>query len=204
MNADIQAFYEALEKEDVDKIVDLVTNKKVDVNHRFASHDNKTATHISAEKRNLNLLKVLVDDLNSDLDVIDGFEQVPIENAAGIHNYDAIRFLLSRKSEHFDKVQDHVNPPDVDDFFDAVQASDLEKVRKILESGSVEVDTPNKMDYYNTALHIACDNTNFELVKLLVDEFKADLFIENNSEELPANLTDDEKIVKFLESKSNE
>lgn len=202
--ADIELFFEAVDKSDVEKIIDLVTNKRVDVNHRFEHYCSKTATHIAASRKNLNLLKVLVDDLKADLDIIDEFEQVPIENAACHHNYDVIKFLLSRKSEHIDKVQDHVNAPEVDDLFDAVQANDLEQVRKILSSGSVEVDTPNKMDFYNTALHTACDNTNFEMVKLLVGEFKADLFTENNSEELPVHLTDDEQIVEFLKSKINE
>lgn len=152
----------------------------------------------------MNLLKVLVDDLQADLDVNDEYEQVPIENAACHHNYDVIKFLLSRKSEHIDKVQDHVNTPEVDDLFNAVQANDLEKVRKILSSGSVEVDAPNKMDFYNTALHTACDNANFDMVKLLVDEFNADLYAENNSEENPIHLTDHDEIVKFLELKDSE
>lgn len=201
---DIEAFSEAIDKCDFETILELVTNKKVDVNHRFEHLDSKTATHIAAERKDLSLLKLLVDDLKSDLDVMDEFEQVPIENAAGHDNYEAIKFLLSRKSEHFDKVQDHVNTPEVDEFFKAVQANDVEKVRKILSSGSVEVDTPNKIDFYNTALHTACDNTNLELVKLLVDEFKADLNIENNSEEIPVHLTDDDKIIEFLESKTSE
>jgi ankyrin repeat protein len=201
---DIEAFYNAVDINDIETIVDLVTAKKVDVNHRFENHDSKTATHIAAARRDLTLLKVLVDDLCSDLDVNDIFEQVPVENAACHHNYAAIKFLLSRKSEHVDKVQDHVNASEVDEFFDAVQANDLEKVRKILLTGKVDVDSPNKTDFYNTALHTACDNTNFEMVKLLVNEFNADMCTENNSEEIPVHLTDDENIVEFLKSKNNE
>lgn len=90
---------------------------------RFPDHDFKTATHIAASKSNLKLLKTLVEDLHSDLEILDRYGQVPIEYAATHHNSGAIKYLLTKKPAHTSKVQHHINTPEVDSFFDAIIAN---------------------------------------------------------------------------------
>jgi ankyrin repeat protein len=200
----ILSFYDAVRNEKVNTVVNLVQSKKVDVNFKFPEHDLKTATHIAASKSNLKLLKTLVEDLHSDLEVTDKYGQVPIEYAATHHNYGAIKYLLTKKPALASKIRDHINKPEVEEFFDAVHANNLSKVRQILEYKIVDVDVPNKSDYKNTALHTACAQENFEMVKLLVDEYDADVNAENISEELPIHLTDDDEITDFLVSRGSD
>jgi ankyrin repeat protein len=194
----IKQFYDAVHNKKVDEVVELLKNQKIDVNHRFDHYDMKTAAHIASIYYDLTLLKVLVEDFKADLDVEDCYNQVPIENAASVANYPAIKFLLSKKPEHLSRVSEHVNTPEVDEYFEAVENGDLEKTREILNEGKVDVNTKNKSGYYNTALHTACELGNFEMVKMLVNEFKADKYIENTAEDYPEHLTDKDEIFEFL------
>lgn len=198
----LTTFYEAVHDNKIATVIELVQSQQVDVNYKFPQYDFKTSAHIAAARRDLTLLKTLVD-LKADLDVEDEFHQVPIESAAGFHNYAAIKYLLTLKEEQADKVRDHINTKEVDEFYNAIEANDVDKVRKMLTDKIVDVDTPNKSDYNNTALHTACDNRMFEMAKMLVDEFHADLSAENNSEELPIHLTDRDEITEFLVSRGS-
>lgn len=201
---DVKVFYGAIIAEDVQKVKNLVESHKVDVNYRFPEHNLRTATHIAASFKNITLLKVLVEELKSSLSIADAFEQVPIENAAGHFNYNAIKYLIARDPSLAVKVADHINDPEVDKFFEAVQANDVNIVRTFLESKTVDVNSPNRSNFNNTALHTACENMNIEMVKLLVDDFNADVSLENISEELSIHLTNCDEIAKFLVSRGSD
>lgn len=200
----IANFFNAIRLEKVKKVVELVQSKNVDVNYRFSDHGFETATHIAASKSNLKLLKALVEDLHSDLNVVDKYNQVPIECAAAHHNYGAIKYLLIRVPAHASKVKDHINTAEVDKFFDAIVANDLSKVRRMLKDNIVDVNIPNKTDHHNTALHIACDKGNMDMVKLLVDKFNADVNAVSSREELPIHLSHEDEVTAFLVSRGSE
>lgn len=79
----------------------------------------------------------------------------------------------------------------------------MSKVREMLEQRIVDVSTPNKSDVNNTALHTACDEGDLDMVKLLVDEFQANMNAENLCEELPVHLTHEDEIISYLLSRGS-
>jgi ankyrin repeat protein len=195
-------FYDAVMNDKLDVIETMVKNKEVDVNYKFPEHDSKTAAHIAASKMDIKMLELLIS-LQANLKEKDRFDQVPIENAACHYNYDLIKFLLTKVPEHAELVQEHINDPAVEEFFIAIREGDIEKARTMLTEGKVDVDAPNKSDYNNTALHTACDLENMEMVKMLVDEFSANMDSENISEEIPIITTCNDDIVEFLLSRGS-
>lgn len=200
----LKEFYDAVINDKFDVIEKLVKNKDVDVNCKFPDHEFKTAAHIAASKMDISMLELLIS-LNANLSETDKYNQVPIQNAACHYNYDIIKFLLTKVPEHAEKVKEHINDPTVEEFFTAVREGDVEKARSMLKNEELDitVDTPNKSDYSNTALHTACDKENMEMVKMLVEEFDACMGAENVAEEIPIVTTCNDDIVEYLLSKGS-
>ena len=72
---------------------------------------------------------------------------------------------------------------ETDQFFEATQSGDVEKVREILECGKCTV---NCTDFFGcTPLHWACQRGHVDVVRVLVSEFKADMTIRTSTGATP-------------------
>ena len=69
---------------------------------------------------------------------------------------------------------------------DVVRSGNLDKVRKLLQSGKYDVNMKESDYSYNpTALHIACCNGHLDMVRMLISEFKADVKIRDSIGDTP-------------------
>ena len=69
---------------------------------------------------------------------------------------------------------------------DAAISGDLDKARKLLQSGKYDVNM--KGGGYSTPLHLACINGHIDMVRMLISEFKADVNIRNIFGNTPLHL----------------
>jgi ankyrin repeat protein len=78
---------------------------------------------------------------------------------------------------------------DTNFYFKSVVSRDINTLRKLLKEGiDVNITEPEGA-YKETALHIACRTGNHEIVKILVNEYNANVNIINSEEETPLMLS---------------
>ena len=74
------------------------------------------------------------------------------------------------------------------EFFKAVKDNDTKKIVKMVREKGVDVDSRDCDNDDCTALHVAAANGNFDLVKTLVEDLKADINMENIGGEVPMHI----------------
>lgn len=103
-----------------------------------------------------------------------------------------MRKFLEENSEKY-KIQVMDIEPSV--FFEAVEKGNIPEVKKLLKEHKIILDVRRKN--FDTALYIAAQKHNNEMVKLLV-EHGASVNIKDFNEYIPLDVTNDPDIIKFL------
>jgi ankyrin repeat protein len=86
----------------------LVKEKSVDVNAKDIEHDQNTALHIATEKGYVDTVKILVEDLNADInrDNIGGEYPIHVAGSCYCLNLDLTRYFIQKRSDYSEDVED--------------------------------------------------------------------------------------------------
>ncbi|XP_046752506.1 alpha-latrotoxin-Lhe1a-like [Diprion similis] len=201
-------FFEAVKSNDIEKVVELLNSKEVDVNAVDVTRDNQTAIHICAFRGYDKLLRTLVDEYNADINIADKVGEIPLQIACDKYNVKIAKYLIEKNSNCPEYAESYLNDKLVDELFEAAESNDLQKVTELIKNKSVDVNSVDKGNYNRTILHIAVMKGYEELARLLVDEFNADTDYEDEIGDTAKNMAIDYKRANLAEllarSNSNE
>jgi len=136
-----------------------------DVNQ--GDYDKRTALHLAASEGMLEMVRVLVREAKAEVNPVDRWGGTPFDDATR-HKHDPVIAFLSKNGGKKGTRQDAT----IADLVDAASKGDKELMREFVRQG-VQV---NAGDYdKRTPLHLAASEGRVEMIRLLVEEGKADL-----------------------------
>lgn len=199
-NSVVKTFFEAVKSNDVPKVVELLKTKVVDVNSRDAEAKNRTALHIAAAKGYYELTRSLVDDYKAEVNIEDAVGKIPLQLACDSYKMKIVKYLLEKKSNGRPYAERFLNDKIVDELFDAAAANNIKRVIELLKEKKLDVDSEDKGDNNRTILEIAARNGHEELVRILIDEFGADMTHKDDLGDSAKHMADGKypNISKFL------
>ena len=92
------------------------------------------------------------------------------------------------------------------EFFEAAESNEIEKVSQLIKEKGVDVNSRDNNNEDRTILHIAALKGFEDLIHILVNQFGADINIEDKLGEVPLHVAADShhiQIVKFLVEKGS-
>lgn len=144
--------------------------------------DNGMCFRLAIKNKNAELLNVLLDyyeetALKSDRDTIEykiakrKLQEILEDAAKSFDISDEIKVALAKYNVFLDGDIEKL------DLINAVCANDIEEAQRLLKSGKIDINLQEEY-WHNTALHFACQNSNDEMIQLLI-EAGADTLITN-------------------------
>ncbi|XP_028031741.1 histone-lysine N-methyltransferase EHMT1-like isoform X1 [Bombyx mandarina] len=172
--------FEAIDNNNVEK-ADVLLSSTVDVNVRSLEVKNRTALHLAAHAGRYDLVALLVDKHKADVNIEDSEGDIPLQLATDRHHMKIVKFLLSRNSKGREYAAHFLNTDEVEEFFQAAKANDIQRVTELLDSG-VDVNSVDLSDLHRSALHVAAREGHYDLVQLLLER-GADMQYEDDTDE---------------------
>ncbi|KAK0174292.1 hypothetical protein PV327_011003 [Microctonus hyperodae] len=194
-------YFEAVNANNINEVTKLLSTKAIDVNVKNSVSNDKTALHIASENGYYDLVRILVDDYHATVNIADKNGKIPLELACDKYKIKIVKFLLQRNSDSQKYAQRFINDKIVDDLFDAAEVNNINKVIELLTDKKVEVDAEDLGNYNRTILEVAAIKGYEELVRILVGEFNADIYHQDEIGDTAKNLAFNhhhENIVKFF------
>lgn len=193
--ADATDLCSAATKEDLVALRDMY-RRKVDVN--TGDYDQRTAMHLACAEGKLAVVKCLVQELKADVNVVDRWGGTPLDDAMRTNHKEIVDFLKANKAK---RGKTALYSSDGEILCKAAATGDTEGLNGLMQLG-LNVSSPN---YDNrTALHLAAAEGNLQMVKLLVEKFKANLNLMDKYGNTPfddATRAGHEAIAVYLKSK---
>jgi ankyrin repeat protein len=206
MDDKTKGFLQAISSNDDLEVKKYVSEHDINVNIKNPEDQGRTALHVATRNGHKKLVQVLVEDCKADVNLKDDNDEAPIHIAASVYRVDIVKYLLEKGSEYVEDVKHMLNDKNVDRFFAAVESGNVQLVEEILDKDKVDIDSLDKGRYHRTALHMAATDGRENLVKLLVEKYKADVNIADEIGEVPMHNAADKghvNIVKYLASKNS-
>ncbi|KAK0158622.1 hypothetical protein PV328_009600 [Microctonus aethiopoides] len=194
-------FFKAVNANNIKEVIKLLSTKAFDVDVKNSISNDKTALHIASENGYYDLVKVLIDDYHATVNIADKSGKLPLQLACDKYKIKIVKFLLQRNSDLQEYAQRFINDKIVDDLFDAAETNNINKVIELLKDKKVEVDAEDLGNYNRTILEVASIKGYEELVRILVDEYNADIYHEDELGDTAKNLAFNhhhKNIVKFF------
>jgi len=180
---------EAAKDGNTDKVIELL-EKGANIN--FQERKGDTALHHSIINDDIQMAQLLLDN-GADPNITGSLDETAYMRILRFDNTDKkMREFLEKNSEKY-KIQVMDIEPSV--FFKAVEEGNVPEVKKLLEKHKVILDIRRKN--FDTALYIAAQKHNKEMVKLLV-EYGSLVNIKDFNGNIPLDVTNDPDIIKFL------
>jgi ankyrin repeat protein len=105
-NDTIVKFFKAAENNDIDQVLQLVKEQKVDINSKDSENEDRTVLHVAALKGYEHLVHVLVDECGANINIRDNFGEVPLHIAADNHHIQIVKYLVEKGSAYKEDVVD--------------------------------------------------------------------------------------------------
>lgn len=202
----LQSAFACIHDDKDDQLLQMLFQNLFTVNAKNESEMGKTVLHEAALFNRIDLVKKLVNEFNADINIRDNNNFVPMQVAVDSNNVDITRFLLEKGSVEAEYSKHLLNEPDLQKFFDAVEANDIALVKQIMAEKKLDVNALDKTHFNRSALGIAATKGFEDMVKLLVEQYNAEINQCDDIGELPLHNSADNghlSITKYLVEKGS-
>lgn len=178
-------FFEAIDECNTSKVEDLLSSGLINVDVKNPTFHDRSALHIAACNGDIELVRLLIDNFNASVNISDSRGQIPLEVATDYRNINIVKFLIQKGSNNPDYAAQYLNTEEVEQLFTAARANDIAEVTRLISENGLDVDTEDRSDNNSTVLEVAATNGYYDLVRVLVDQFHADVNHSDDLEESP-------------------
>ncbi|KPI98946.1 Receptor-interacting serine/threonine-protein kinase 4 [Papilio xuthus] len=178
-------YFDAIDECDTSKVESLLSSGLINVDLKNPTFYDRTALHTAACNGDIELVQLLINNFNASINITDLRGQIPLEIATDYRNIDIVKFLIQKGSNNSEYAAPYLNTEEVEALFEAARANDIAEVTRLINENGLDVDTEDRSDSNRTVLEVAATNGYYDLVRVLVDEFHADVNHNDDLEESP-------------------
>ncbi|MFO1130143.1 MAG: ankyrin repeat domain-containing protein [Rickettsiales bacterium] len=181
----------ALNQDDL-KILTTLFTKYKDLDPNIKNNSSKPFLHLVVEKKDNELLKILINYDKIDLNIKDSFNNTPLHIAIKNKNIEALKELLSKEGIDVNLQNDFKNTP----LHIAAKNKNIEALKELLRKEGIDVNLQNEKD--DAPLHIAVENNNIEALKELLRKEGIDVNLQNEKDDAPLHIAVENNNIEAL------
>ena len=172
-----EVLFDAIRQKNSSRVREIIKLDQIFLDHGNPEEENRTALHLAASMGSLEIVKILIEEGRASMGFMNKFGEFPRHVAARNGHYDIVNYMAELRENR-------------GLLLDAVQQKNSSLVRSLIKSNKslVGFRYKDESELGGTILHVAASFGHLEIVKILIEEGRADFSDGDDNDELPKEL----------------